>query len=85
MGEEGGLYFPYGGAPLPNEPASQYRCVNLPNIDDNDRTYHLDYHIVYASFWASASYDQFKSIILEKATPEEKIQRRLCASSSIVL
>ena len=31
-----------GGAPLHNEPASQYRCKNLPKTDDNDRTHEND-------------------------------------------
>ena len=34
--EEWGFIFPCGGAPLPSEPVSQYRCVNLPKTDDND-------------------------------------------------
>ena len=33
-----GLYFPCAGVPLPNEPVSQYKCVNLPKTDDDDRT-----------------------------------------------
>ena len=37
-GEKGRLFFPCGGAPLPNDPVSQYRCLNLPKTDDNDRT-----------------------------------------------
>ena len=58
--EEGGLYFPWRGAPHPNELASQYRCVNLPKTDDNDRTHENDAnaqsrHMVNASFWANAS------------------------------
>ena len=56
MGEEGGLYFPYRGAPFPNEPVSQYRFVNLPKTGANDRTHEndanaLSWHKVNASFW----------------------------------
>ena len=36
------LHFPYGGAPLPNEPASHYKSVNLPKTDDNDSTHEND-------------------------------------------
>ena len=59
-GEEGGLYFACGGAPLPNELVSQYICVNLPKTDDNDRTHEndanaLSSHMVNASSWASDS------------------------------
>ena len=34
--EEWGFILRCGGAPLPSEPVSQYRCVNLPKTDDND-------------------------------------------------
>ena len=34
VGEEGGLYFPYVGAPLPNDSVSQYRYANLPKTDE---------------------------------------------------
>ena len=38
-----GLYFPCPGVPLPNEPVSQYKCVNLPKTDDDDdRTHEND-------------------------------------------
>ena len=37
-----GLYFPCAGVPLPNEPVSQYKCVNLPKTDDDDRTHEND-------------------------------------------
>ena len=37
----GGLY-PHAGVSLPNDPASQYRCMNLPKTDDNDRTHKND-------------------------------------------
>ena len=40
--EGGGGIFLFGSAPLPNKPASQYRCVNLPKTDDNDRTHGKD-------------------------------------------
>ena len=30
------------GARFPNEPVSQYRCVNLPKTDDKDRTHKND-------------------------------------------
>ena len=31
-----------GGAPLPNESVSQYRCVNLSKADNDDRKYEND-------------------------------------------
>ena len=60
VGEERGLYFPCGGAPLPNERVLQHRCVNLPKTDGNNRTHENDanapsLHMVDASFCASAS------------------------------
>ena len=59
VGEEGGGVFIHC-APLPNEPVSQHRCVNLPKADDNDRTHQNDAnapssHMVDAFFGASAS------------------------------
>ena len=47
------------GAPLPNELVSQYRYVILPKTNDDSRTYEndanaLSWHMVNASFWASA-------------------------------
>ena len=44
------------------EPVSQYKCINLPKIYDNDRTHKndaitLSWHMVDASSWTSASYD----------------------------
>ena len=59
--KRGRRYFPCGGTPLPNEPVSQYRRVNLPKTDDNDRTHKkndanaLSSHMVNASFWELAS------------------------------
>ena len=35
-----------GGAPLPNEPVSQYRCVNFPKTDDNDRANGNDVNVL---------------------------------------
>ena len=60
VGEEGETLLPMRGTPLPNEPVSQYRRVNLPKTDDNDRTHEndanaLSSHTVNASFWARAS------------------------------
>ena len=54
----------------PSEPLSQYRFMNLPKTDDNHRTYKndantLSCHMVNASFWTSASYEQFKLLVLE--------------------
>ena len=48
------------GCSCPIEPVSQYRCMNLPKTDDNDRTHEndanaLSWHMVNASFWESAS------------------------------
>ena len=56
LGRGGGI-FSYGSAPLPNEPVLQYRFVNLPKTDDNDRTHGndnnaLSWYTVNASFWA---------------------------------
>ena len=41
-GRRGGAYFPCRVAPLPKEPVSQYRCMNLPKTDDNDKTHEND-------------------------------------------
>ena len=72
-----GLYFPCGGAPLPNNPVSQYRCVNLPKTGDNYRTHENDANAL-LDIWPMLlseqvpPSDQFKSIVLEWAVPEEK-------------
>ena len=36
---------------LTSEPVSQYRCMNLPKIDDNDRT-HKKIQIPYLQIWS---------------------------------
>ena len=41
-GKRRGLYFPCRGSPLPNEPVWQYRCVNLPKTDGNNRIHEND-------------------------------------------
>ena len=56
--------------------------MNLPKTDDNDRTHENDantalWHMVNASFWTSASYEQHKSLVFES--------RRLCTSLNTVL
>ena len=72
-----GLYFPCGGAPLPNDPVSKYRCVNLPKTGDNYRTHENDANAL-LDIWSMLlsgqvpPSDQFKSIVLEWAVPEEK-------------
>ena len=33
---------PHTGVILPSEPVSQYRCMNLPKTDDNDRAHKND-------------------------------------------
>ena len=57
-GGGGGVFIYF--APLPNQPVSQHRCVNLPKADDNDRTHQNDAnapssHMVDAFFGASTS------------------------------
>ena len=47
----GGLYFPCGGTPLPNEPA-QYNCVNLPKTNDNDIEHMKMMHMPYLDIWS---------------------------------
>ena len=46
-GKEEGTYpapapIPHAEVLLPSEPVSQYRYINLPKTDDNDRTYKND-------------------------------------------
>ena len=58
------------GVLLPNKLVSQYRCMILPKTDDNDTTHKkvastLSSQMVNAFFWTSASYEQFKSLVLE--------------------
>ena len=48
--------------------------MNLPKTDDNDRTHKndsntLSWHMISASCWISASYEQFKSLALESRRP----------------
>ena len=62
------------GVLLPNKLVSQYRCMILPKTDDNDSTHKnvastLSSQMVNASFWTSASYEQFKSLVLESRRP----------------
>ena len=44
--------------------------MNLPKVDDNDKTHkndanHMSWHLINSSFWASASYEQLKPLVLE--------------------
>ena len=32
-------FTPHAGVLFPSEPVPQYRCMNLPKTDDNDRAY----------------------------------------------
>ena len=32
-------FTPHAGVLFPSEPVSQYRCMNLPKTDDNDRAH----------------------------------------------
>ena len=62
------------GVLLPNKLVSQYRCMILPKTDDNDSTHKnvastLSSQMVNASFWTSASYEQFKSLVLKSQRP----------------
>ena len=62
------------GVLLPNKLVSQYRCMILPKTDDNDTTHKkvastLSSQMVNAFFWTSASYEQFKSLVLESRRP----------------
>ena len=55
------IYIPLSG---------KYSRMNLPKTNDNDGTHKndantLSWHMIYASSWASALYDQFKSLVLE--------------------
>ena len=49
--KRGRRYFPCRGTPLPNEPVSQYRRVNLPKTDDNDRTHKKMMQTPYLHIW----------------------------------
>ena len=52
--KRGGLYFPYVGAPFPNDPVSQYRYANLPKTDELIiMIEHMK--MMQMPFWASAS------------------------------
>ena len=42
MQEKRGALLPMQGCSCPIEPVSQYRCMNLPKTDDNDRTHEND-------------------------------------------
>ena len=62
------------GVLLPNKLVSQYRCMILPKTDDNDTTHKkvastLSSQMAKAFFWTSASYEQFKSLVLESRRP----------------
>ena len=46
VGEEGG-FTPRAGLLLPNELVSQYRCMNHPKTDDDDRTHKNDANTLY--------------------------------------
>ena len=86
--KRGEHYFPCSVSPLPNEPVSLYRCVSLPKTDDNDRTHEIDanarsWHDINASFWTSALWDQFKSILLEWAITQKKQGRWRWEHSSL--
>ena len=39
MEEEKGFFYLHAGVLFPSEPVSQYRCMNLPKTDDNDRAH----------------------------------------------
>ena len=52
MGEEERLYpHPLRELLLPSEPVSQYRCMDLPKTDGNDRT-HKKIQIPYLDIWS---------------------------------
>ena len=45
MWEKNG-FIPHAGVLLPNEPISNYRCMDLHKTDDNDRTHKNDANIL---------------------------------------
>ena len=70
-------FTPHAGVLFPSEPVSQYRCMNLPKTDDNDRT-HKKIQIPYLDIWSMLLSGQVPHIIGAIQVTYFGISKTLC-------